>query len=69
MLYEFYILGTLAPEVRSQYTKNPCLRFVKAPETFFLSALRASLTRLGREPSVSIRKKYPLEPSVYFRCY
>ena len=66
MLYEFYILGTLAPEVRSQYTKKPCfLRFDKAPETFFLSALRASLTRLGREPSVSIRKKYRLEPRVY----
>ena len=69
MLYEFYILGTLAPEVRSQYTKKPYLRFDKAPETFFLSALRASLTRLGREPSVSMRKKYPLEPRVYFRCY
>ena len=63
MIYEFYILGTLAPEVRSQYTK-PCLRFGKAPETFFLSALHASLTRLGREPPVSIRKKYPLEPRV-----
>ena len=35
MLYEFNILGTLAPEVRSQYTKKPCLRFDKAPETFF----------------------------------
>ena len=30
----------------------------------FLSELRASLTRLGREPSVSIRKKYPLEPRI-----
>ena len=30
---------------------------------FFFSALRASLTRLRREPSVSIRKKYPQEPS------
>ena len=69
MLYEFYILGTLAPDVRSQYTKKPYLRFDKAPETFFLSALRALLTRRGREPSVSIRKKYPLEPRVYFRCY
>ena len=28
------------------------------------SALCASLTRLRREPSVSIRKKYPLEPRV-----
>ena len=35
MLYEFNTLGTLAPEVRSQYTKTPCLRFDKAPETFF----------------------------------
>ena len=32
---------------------------------FFLSALRASLTRLRYERSVSIRKKYPLEPRVY----
>ena len=31
---------------------------------FFSSALCASLTRLRREPSVSIRKKYPLEPRV-----
>ena len=31
---------------------------------FFLMALRASLTRLRREPSVSIRKEYPLEPRV-----
>ena len=30
---------------------------------FFLSALRASLMRLRRESSVSMRKKYPLEPS------
>ena len=30
----------------------------------FSSALCASLTRLRREPSVSIRKKYPLEPRV-----
>ena len=28
------------------------------------SALCASLTRLRREPSMSIRKKYPLEPRV-----
>ena len=33
---------------------------------FFSSALCASLTRLRREPSVSIRKKYPLEPRVAF---
>ena len=33
-------------------------------EIFFSSALCASLTRLRREPSVSIRKKYPLEPRV-----
>ena len=31
---------------------------------FFLFALRASMIRLRREPSVSIRKKYPLEPRV-----
>ena len=31
---------------------------------FFLPALRSSLTRLRRKPSVSIRKKYPLEPRV-----
>ena len=31
---------------------------------FFLSALRASLTRVRRERSVSIRQKYPLEPRV-----
>ena len=31
---------------------------------FFSSALCASLTRLRREPPVSIRKKYPLEPRV-----
>ena len=31
---------------------------------FFLPALRASLTRFRREPSVSIGKKYPLEPRV-----
>ena len=31
---------------------------------FCLSALRASLTRLRREPSVSITQKYPLEPRV-----
>ena len=31
---------------------------------FFSSALCASLTQLRREPSVSIRKKYPLEPRV-----
>ena len=30
---------------------------------FFLSIMK--LTRLRREPSVSIRKKYPLEPRVY----
>ena len=29
----------------------------------FSAAPRSSLTRLRREPSVSIRKKYPLEPS------
>ena len=28
------------------------------------AAICASLTRLRREPSVSIRKKYPLEPRV-----
>ena len=33
---------------------------------FFLSALRASLTRLRREPSISLRKKDPLEPRVFF---
>ena len=31
---------------------------------FFLSALRASLTRVRREPSVSIAQKYPLDPRV-----
>ena len=31
---------------------------------FFSSALCASLRRLRREPSVSIRKKYPLKPRV-----
>ena len=31
----------------------------------FLSALGASLTRPRRERSVSIRKKYPLEPRVF----
>ena len=36
---------------------------------FFLSALRASLTRLRRERSVSIRKKYPLEPRVLVLLY
>ena len=33
---------------------------------FFVSALRASLTRLRREPSISLRKKDPLEPRVFF---
>ena len=40
-----------------------------APETrgyFFLLVLRASLTLLHSKPSVSIRKKYPLEPRVLF---
>ena len=42
---------------------------------FFSSALCASLTRLRPEPSVSTRKKYPLEPRVvvfmitYKSCY
>ena len=31
---------------------------------FFLSALRASLNRLRREPSVSITQKYSLEPRI-----
>ena len=31
---------------------------------FFSLALRSSLTRLRRKPSVSIRKKYPLEPRI-----
>ena len=33
---------------------------------FFLSALRSFLTRLRREPSISLRKKDPLEPRVFF---
>ena len=40
-------------------TRNSCEQRV-----FFLSALCASLTWLCCEPSVSIRKKYPLEPGV-----
>jgi len=50
-------LGTLAPEVRSQNTSYKINRAF-----FFLSALHASLTRLRLELSVSIGKKYPLEP-------
>ena len=37
-----------------------------AEEKKIFSVLCASLTRLRREPSVSIRKKYPLEPRVAF---
>ena len=35
-----------------------------APVTWGFFSLGASLTRLRRELSVSIRKKYPLEPRV-----
>ena len=75
-VFSFYFrsvaeLCTMAyPGSRGLFSKylisnKPCLRFDKAPESyFFLSAFRASLTRLRRERSVSIRKKHPLEPRV-----
>ena len=56
--------GSRGPFSKYLIWNKPCLRFDKAPEFFFLSALRASLTRLRREPSVSVRKQYPLEPRV-----
>ena len=46
-------------EVQSAEEKNIIIIII-----FFSSALCASLRRLRREPSVSIRKKYPLEPRV-----
>ena len=53
--------------------KKPCIRFDKAlwnpGYIFFLSAFRASLTRLRRERSVSTWKKNPLEPRVYIYAH
>ena len=66
--YVLLFLGN--PGSRGPFSKHlrwntPCLRFDKA-RCFFdhLTALCASLTWLLRESSVSIRKKYPLEPMV-----
>ena len=61
---------TLAPEVRSQNTQyeiNRAYGLIRLPRRYFFSrrfARRWSNPRLRRERSVSIRKKYPLEPRV-----
>ena len=60
----FHYPGSRGPFSKYLIWNKPCLRFDKAS-----SALRASLTQLRRDPSASIRKKYPLEPRVLFHCF
>ena len=64
----FFLIDTEAVNAASPRTVSVDKKKISSgTQVIFLSsALCASLTRLRREPSVSIRKKYPLEPRLFF---